>query len=84
MLVKGVNKMTVEVADIIVADKVFEPNFFETAQKVTILGKHPPQFWMIFFPKQGLIPRPIWENIWQIFYEYLCQKYKKICQSFLS
>ena len=82
MLVKGVNKMTVEVANIIVADKVFEPNFFETAQKVTIIGKHPPQFWMIFFPKQGLIPRPIWEIIWQIFYEYLCQK-KNLPESFI-
>ena len=53
MLAKGVNKMTVEVADIIVADKVFEPNFFETAQKVTMLGKHPPQIWMIVFQNRG-------------------------------
>ena len=48
MLAKGVNKMTVEVADIEVADKVFEPNVFETARKV-MLGKHLPQIWMIFF-----------------------------------
>ena len=55
MLAKGVNKMTVEVADIEVADKVFEPNVFETARKV-MLGKHLPQIWKIFFSKTGVDP----------------------------